>query len=160
EGTVGTGGVASLPRARRVLLRNLLERNAGPELRDGRGPRRGEESRAILDQGDGRRWLPARRHTISGRGGRTARRHARNARIPARVRIVRPAHRAALVHRRRGLGQCWRDASLLPRPARLTFRLRAVRRDHQRRSDGLQRKAVGWVSAAAARVAARALVTV
>src|SRR5216117_4126750 len=27
EGTVGTGGVASLPRARRVLLRNLLERN-------------------------------------------------------------------------------------------------------------------------------------
>ena len=37
QGALGRGGVAPLPGARRVLLRRVLERDAGPQLRDAGG---------------------------------------------------------------------------------------------------------------------------
>src|SRR5206468_9219733 len=86
EGTVGTGSVAQVTGARRVLLRSFLARDAGSQLPHTGSARRNEKSSDVLVEGNARRWISLRCHSVSGRGRRRTSALAGHARCAPQVR--------------------------------------------------------------------------
>ena len=137
---VGPAALAQVARARRVLLRHLLPRDARPELREARGARRGERSRAAsgsTEMGvDGFR-LDAVPYLVEEGGQLVATRPARTPSCASSPRTSDAMQPGAFT-----VGEVWDSIGAMlpyyPDQLDVVLRLRARRRLHRRGAHGLR----------------------